>query len=166
MVGRAGGAPHAELLDRPIFRPLGMRHTWAGPGDGRPEERAAGPVRSLDLANLSRGAGEIGSTTGDVVNGNAAVLAGRLLGPASAEAMLRPHALTAWSHPPLAGLRYGYGWSLTAHRGHRPFLRPATTTASPASTPSCRAMASRWSRPNDQAVEPLPVAVRLARAAC
>ncbi|ADD45828.1 serine hydrolase domain-containing protein [Stackebrandtia nassauensis] len=106
--------PYREFLDQRIFTPLGMTDTFAGNAgdrpniavgcapDGTPREK----LFELDL--VGRGAGDIWSTTTDMVTWNQAVADGRILSDESRRRSFTPHvfcdSVFDEEH------HYGYGW--------------------------------------------------------
>ncbi|GAA1385238.1 serine hydrolase domain-containing protein [Catellatospora chokoriensis] len=109
---RVADTPYRELLDRDIFGPLGLADTLAGePGDradlaiGLGEDGLPTPSYELDVVGM--GAGDLWSTTGDVVRWIDGLRAGRLLDEHHLGLMLSEQAPTG-SRPDSRG--YGYGW--------------------------------------------------------
>ncbi|WP_199548354.1 serine hydrolase [Streptomyces sp. N35] len=112
LVERAGGEPYRQFLTRQIFEPLGLHDTFAGaPGDR--SEVAAGhaggavtPSYELDVVGL--GAGDLWSTTGDMLRWDQALATGAFLGDESRRLMFAPHATTGLGELDA----YGYGWQI------------------------------------------------------
>lgn len=109
---RVADRPYAELLAEEIFQPSGMDHTFAGSPRGR-DNIAQGhgpdgqPVPSWELDVVGMGAGDVWSTTGDVLAWLNALRAGRLVAEPYRTLMLTERAPTG-RDPRADG--YGYGW--------------------------------------------------------
>ncbi|WP_406601262.1 serine hydrolase domain-containing protein [Micromonospora yasonensis] len=109
---RVADRPYAQLLADEIFTPAGLDRTFAGSPGGR-DDVAPGhgpdgrPVPSWDLDVVSMGAGDVWSTTGDVLAWLDALRSGRLLDEPYRTLMLTSRAPTG-REPRADG--YGYGW--------------------------------------------------------
>jgi CubicO group peptidase (beta-lactamase class C family) len=116
---RAADLPYAEALEKLIFGPLGLERTFAGsPGERGDVAVGLGtdgrPVPSFALDVVGTGAGDVWSTTRDVVAWIDGLRAGRLLGERYRTLMLTEHAATEGR--PL-GSGYGYGWFVGEYAG-------------------------------------------------
>jgi len=112
VVQRVADRPYREVLDEDVFAPLGMTATFAGNPAGRTEVAAGhgtdgGPVPSWELDVVNMGAGDVWSTTGDVLRWIDGLRAGRLLTGEFRELMLTERVATG-KGPDERG--YGYGW--------------------------------------------------------
>jgi CubicO group peptidase (beta-lactamase class C family) len=169
IIERATGGAYAGVINRLIFEPVGMRHTWLGSTTADPQNCALGykggvRVPSVDLDAVSLGAGDGWSTTGDLDRWNRAVWAGGLLAPASTRAMFTAHAATSWSEAGVGEIRSGYGCFLTRVEGHRMIYHPGDTDGYAcinAVFPDDRLHLVVLG--NDEDLEPLPIAVSIAR---
>ncbi len=119
LVERAGDEPYRQFLTRRILEPLGLHDTFAGSPGTRPDiatghaANTATPSYELDV--LGMGAGDIWSTTGDLLRWNRAMTTDALLGAPSRHLLLTSHAATG-----LGGLDgYGYGWQTGRIAGRR-----------------------------------------------
>ncbi|NGN64927.1 beta-lactamase family protein [Streptomyces sp. A7024] len=128
IVEQAGGEPYRRFLGRHIFEPLDLRDTFAGsPGDrsGRSDrsdrsELATGyagttVAPSFELDAVGMGAGDIWSTTGDLLRWDQALATDGLLGSESRRLLFTSHAPTGFEGQLDA---YGYGWQLGRIAGH------------------------------------------------
>jgi CubicO group peptidase (beta-lactamase class C family) len=119
VVQRAADLPYAGALQNLIFGPLGLERTFAGSA-GERDDIAVGlgtdgrPVPSFELDDVGMGAGDVWSTTGDVIAWIDGLRAGRLLGERYRTLMLTGHAATEGR--PL-GSGYGYGWFVGEYAG-------------------------------------------------
>lgn len=169
IIEQAAGDAYATVLDRLIFKALGMRHTWLGSPTADRQAYALGYnrsvlVRSLDLDTVSLGAGDAWSTIGDLDRWNDAVWAGGLLGPASTRAMFTAHAVTSWSDPGVGEIQSGYGCFLTRMDGRRMTYHPGDTDGYAcinAVFPDDRLHVVVLG--NDEGVDPLSIAVDIGR---
>ena len=120
VVERVAGTPYREFLDRRIFRPAGLAGTFAGsPGDrddiAPGHDADGGPMPSWDLDVVGMGAGDVWSTTADMVMWMDVLRTGALLGEPWRTLMLTERAVTGRDDEHSRG--YGYGWFLGAHNG-------------------------------------------------
>lgn len=111
---RVADTPYRELLAREVFAPLGLADTFAGePGDRTDLAVGLGedglPTPSFELDVVGMGAGDLWSTTGDVVRWIDGLRATRLLDEHHLGLMLSEQAPTG--RGPDAG-GYGYGWAI------------------------------------------------------
>ncbi len=111
VVAEAAGTAYQKALAEMIFTPLGMADTFAGePGDradlavGR--DASGEPVSPYELDVVAMGAGDIWSTTGDLLRWVDALGSGRLLDERRRRLMHTAHTPTGGG-PDAAG--YGYG---------------------------------------------------------
>ncbi|HEX8344235.1 MAG TPA: serine hydrolase domain-containing protein [Actinoplanes sp.] len=116
---RAADRPYRELLAETIFGPLGLGQTFAGSvGDRTDVARGHGtdgrPVPSWDLDVVSMGAGDVWSTTGDLLAWIDALRTGRVLGERYRTVMFAEPVPTGGG-PDASG--YGCGWFVGAHAG-------------------------------------------------
>ena len=123
VVERVAGTPYREFLDRRIFVTAGLAGTFAGsPGDRchiAPGHDTRGePVPSWELDVVGMGAGDVWSTTADMITWMDVLRAGGVLREPWRTLMLTEHAATGKdtdSHG------YGYGWFLGDYNGERWF---------------------------------------------
>jgi CubicO group peptidase (beta-lactamase class C family) len=118
-VQRAAGVPYPDALEKLIFGPLGLERTFAGsPGERGDVAVGLGPdgrpVPSFALDVVGMGAGDVWSTTRDVIAWIDGLRAGRLLGEQYRTSMLTEHAATG-GRP--FGRGYGYGWFVGEYAG-------------------------------------------------
>ncbi|MBV1855231.1 beta-lactamase family protein [Catellatospora sp. NEAU-YM18] len=111
VVARAADRPYRDVLAQEIFGPLGLADTFAGsPGDRPAVARGHGadgePLPSYELDVVGMGAGDIWSTTGDLLRWLDGLRTGRLLDARHRDLMLTEHAATG-QEPDSRG--YGYG---------------------------------------------------------
>ncbi len=111
VVAETAGTAYQKALAELIFTPLGLADTFAGePGDradlavGR--DAAGEPVPPYELDVVAMGAGDIWSTTGDLLRWADALRGGQLLGERHRALMHTAHTPTGGG-PDAAG--YGYG---------------------------------------------------------
>ncbi|MEH0841714.1 serine hydrolase domain-containing protein [Micromonospora sp. CPCC 205711] len=112
VVERVADRPYRDVLAEQIFAPSGMGDTFAGsPGDR--DDIAPGhgpdgaPVPSWDLDVVGMGAGDVWSTTADMVTWLDVLRAGRLLAEPYRTLMVTERVPTG-GRPMARG--YGYGW--------------------------------------------------------
>ncbi|MDI1461279.1 serine hydrolase domain-containing protein [Catellatospora sp. KI3] len=110
-VARAADRPYRDVLTQDIFEPLGMADTFVGsPGDRPDIARGHGadgePLPSYELDVVAMGAGDLWSTTGDLLRWLDGLRTGQLLDARHRELMLTEHAATG-HEPDSRG--YGYG---------------------------------------------------------
>ena len=120
VVERVAGTPYREFLDRRIFVPAGLAGTFAGSpgdrGDIAPGHDASGaPVPSWELDVVGMGAGDVWSTTADMVTWMDVLRAGGLLHEPWRTLMLTERATTGMDDERSRG--YGYGWFVGAYEG-------------------------------------------------
>ncbi|HZE39627.1 MAG TPA: serine hydrolase domain-containing protein [Stackebrandtia sp.] len=118
----ASGTPYREFLDRRIFEPLQLTSTFAGNGGDRPLLAVGcgpdGPLDELfDLDGYGMGAGDLWSTTTDLVTWNQALDDGRILSEDSRRLMFHPFVDTKDALPGDYQY-YGYGWFVGTLDGH------------------------------------------------
>lgn len=111
-VQRAADRPYRDVLTDEIFTPLQMEHTFAGSPKDRSEvarghDRDGSPVPSWELDVVGMGAGDIWSTTSDLLAWMDGLRSGRLLDERHRGLMLTEQASTGGG-PHARG--YGYGW--------------------------------------------------------
>jgi CubicO group peptidase (beta-lactamase class C family) len=120
VVQDVAGRPYQDFLADEIFTPLGLAGTFAGsPGD-RPDiaqghDRDGHPIGSWDLDVVNVGAGDIWSTTADLLTWIDGLRAGRLLGARHRELMVGEQAPTGRDGDSRG---YGYGWFVGEVHGH------------------------------------------------
>ena len=120
VVQDAAGRSFQDFLADEICTPLGMTGTFAGsPGHrtdiARGHDRDGQPFGSWDLDVVNAGAGDVWSTTADLVTWIDGLRAGRLLGARSRELMLSEQAPTGQGGDATG---YGYGWFVGSVGGH------------------------------------------------
>jgi CubicO group peptidase (beta-lactamase class C family) len=120
IVEAAGGRPYRSYLQEEIFEPVGLSDTFVGmpAADAvRLAEPYSGgvPTPSFELDSIGMGAGDVWSTTRDLVRWDRTLAAGGFLSDKSRELTFAPHARTSGR---LAEY-YGYGWQLGTINGHR-----------------------------------------------
>lgn len=109
---RAADTPYRQLLEGEIFTPLGLASSFAGE-PGERTELAVGlgadgaPVPSFELDVVGMGAGDVWSTTGDLVRWIDGLRSGELLDERHLGLMLSEQSPTG-RDAHLDG--YGYGW--------------------------------------------------------
>ena len=123
VVQEAAGRPYRDFLADEIFVPLGLAGTFAGsPGDrsdiAQGHDRDGRPIGSWDLDVVNVGAGDVWSTTADLVTWIDGLRAGRLLGERYRDLMLSEQAPTGGVGDARG---YGYGWFVGAVDG-RPWF--------------------------------------------
>ncbi|HST84053.1 MAG TPA: serine hydrolase domain-containing protein [Kineosporiaceae bacterium] len=119
VVQRATDEPYRDWLSREIFAPLGMQQTFVGsPGEREQVARGSGrdgsPVPSFELDVLGMGAGDVWSTTGDLIAWIDSLRAGRLLSEPYRTLMLSEQAPTGGDSDASG---YGYGWFIGSFSG-------------------------------------------------
>jgi len=120
VVQEAAGRPYRDFLAGEVFTPLGLTSTFAGsPGD-RPDiaqghDRQGRPIGSWELDVVGMGAGDIWSTTTDLLSWIDGLRAGRLLGAHYRDLMLSEQAPTGRGNDDRG---YGYGWFVGTVEGH------------------------------------------------
>jgi CubicO group peptidase (beta-lactamase class C family) len=112
VVQRAADEPYRDVLTNAIFAPLQMGDTFAGsPGDRQDvaggHDRNGTPVPSWELDVVGMGAGDIWSTTRDLVRWIDGLRSGRLLDERYRGLMLTEQASTGGGSDARG---YGYGW--------------------------------------------------------
>ncbi len=122
IIEKVSGAPHASLIDKRILEPAGMTRTRSSDPTEIISGRASGyaledgrivnrdPIQPTAVG----GAGDLVSTTGDLVKWNALLDAQPVLAQESYAEM--------WANQPLADgspSGYGFGWFVSPVRGHR-----------------------------------------------
>ncbi|GHJ43480.1 serine hydrolase [Catellatospora sp. TT07R-123] len=123
VVARAADRPYRDVLAREFFEPLGMADTFVGsPGDRSALAQGHGPdgepVPSYELDVVAMGAGDVWSTTGDLIRWLDGLRAGRLLDARHLGLMLAEHAATG-HEPDSRG--YGYGCFVGSFNGEQWF---------------------------------------------
>lgn len=154
---RVADRPYARLLAEEIFTPSGLERTFAGSPGGRadvapghgPDGR---PVPSWELDVVNMGAGDVWSTTGDVLAWLDALRAGRLLDEPYRTLMLTARAPTG-REPREDG--YGYGW-FTGTLAGEPWFHHSGQNAGFLSFAACLPAAERRIvlLTNSEAIEP------------
>jgi CubicO group peptidase (beta-lactamase class C family) len=120
VVQGAADRPYRDFLAEEIFSPLGLTGTFAGsPGDrpdiARGHDRDGHPIGSWDLDVVNVGAGDVWSTTADLLSWIDGLRAGRLLGERHRDLMLSEQAPTGRVGDATG---YGYGWFVGTVGGH------------------------------------------------
>jgi CubicO group peptidase (beta-lactamase class C family) len=120
VVQEAAGLPYRDFLADEICKPLGLASTFAGsPGDrtdiAQGHDGDGTPIGSWDLDVVNVGAGDIWSTTADLLTWIDGLRAGRVLGERYRTLMLSAQAPTGRAGDS-AG--YGYGWFVGTVEGH------------------------------------------------
>ena len=123
IIEKASGLTYEAFLQKNIFEPLGMTHTFYGnatriiprriPGYGAGPGNGFSNAEFLSMA-LPFSAGSLLSNVDDLAVWNAALLAGKLI---RRETLAR-----AWTSYKLAdgsSTGYGYGWGVSEYEGHR-----------------------------------------------
>ncbi|GIL41562.1 serine hydrolase domain-containing protein [Roseiterribacter gracilis] len=141
VVEKAAGKPLADVLKTRLFVPLGMTHTALDDEAEVVAGRVAGysataPGKFANAAYLSMtipgGAGSMRSSATDLAKWNAALFGGKILKPASFEAMTSPGKLNngenssaamkrpdaAKDAPPPRKREYGYALQMSDEEGH------------------------------------------------
>jgi len=98
LIERLSGQPYGDFVEQNIFQPLGMSHSSYGSDSAIVPERAAGyeptPTgpRNVEFGHISMSyaAGALISTTEDLLLWEQALFSGKLLTPASVQAMTTP----------------------------------------------------------------------------
>jgi CubicO group peptidase (beta-lactamase class C family) len=125
LVEHVSGEPYGTFLRRRIFAPVGMASTGIGTKAPSPANQALGyaheqPMPSFELDTVGIGAGDIWSTTRDLVRWDAALnTPGRLLSEASLRAMFTPQTTKVGGFAGITDASYGYGWFVAQKDGHR-----------------------------------------------
>ena len=109
IVEKVSGIPFAAFLKREIFEPLGMHGTAASPNVvhrayGYTRENGAWVRRDQSITSATLGDGGIYSSIDDLVQWDKA---------------LETATLTPYVDTDTPGVRYGFGWRFSDHRGHR-----------------------------------------------
>lgn len=134
LIEKVEGKPLAAVLTDRFFTPLGMSHTALDDekevvpgrvaGYGADEQGRFTNAGFISMTAVGA-AGAMRSTAGDLMRWNSALFGGRLLKPASLEAMVTPGKLndgkpssSAIKGNPLEGGEYGYGLVITRLEGH------------------------------------------------
>jgi CubicO group peptidase (beta-lactamase class C family) len=126
VVQRAADEPYPDVLMSEILAPLGMEQTFVGSPAGR-ERVARGygrdgrPVPSFELDGVNMGAGDVWSTTGDLLAWIDSLRAGRVLGEPYRTLMLTERAPTGGDEDASG---YGYGWFTGSISGQPWFHHP------------------------------------------
>jgi CubicO group peptidase (beta-lactamase class C family) len=120
VIERVTGQPYGSYLEDHVLAPLGLSHTGACPDDMRPPSDAVGylvadqagsspvPVRGADpIPSDAFSAGELCSTTGDLVEWANDLASGRVVRPGTYKEMATPTRL-----PDGKAVPYGYGLQL------------------------------------------------------
>ncbi|WP_425440237.1 serine hydrolase domain-containing protein [Pseudosporangium ferrugineum] len=120
VVERVAGLPYREFLDQRVFGPAGLTATFAGSPGQRPEvapghDEHGAPLPSWDLDVLGMGAGDVWSTTGDMVTWLRRLWAGDVLRDPWRTLMLTERAATGDTRAHSRG--YGYGWFVGTYEG-------------------------------------------------
>src|SRR5688572_4836367 len=128
VIEKVSGKPWGQFLHERIFAPLGMTRTRVhSPFDIIPD-RASGynhfgevPVNGLWFteAYMQSAAGGLVSTVEDMARWEIALQAGTIIKPSTLAQMAVPVKLKNDSTVQDAGRRYGLGWDLQTHQGHR-----------------------------------------------
>ena len=123
IIEKVSGLTYEAFLQKNIFGPLGMTHTYYGnaariiprriPGYGPGPDSGFSNAEFLSMA-LPYAAGSLLSNVDDLAVWNAALLAGKVLKP---ETLAR--AWTPYKLPDGTSTGYGYGWSVGEYEGHR-----------------------------------------------
>ena len=102
-----------------MLRPADLRHTTvaqpthtATAADGSTNGR---PARSLELATVNIGTGDIWSTTGDLARWPRVLTATDLLSPSARQQMFAPQARITDEEGGLRDVSYGYGWFIARY---------------------------------------------------
>ena len=115
----ASECPWASLVTERVLRPADLRHTTVaqpthtataahGSTNGR-------PARSLELATVNIGTGDIWSTTGDLARWPRVLTATDLLSPSARQQMFAPQARITDEEGGLRDVSYGYGWFIARY---------------------------------------------------
>ncbi len=120
IIAKLSGGTYEEFLQKRIFDPLGMSHTYGYTAQRIIPRRASGYNKDKDgYANcpyLSMthpgGAGVLSSTVDDLALWDAALYTDRLVKPASLAQAWKPYSLKDGS-----STHYGYGWALEEYAG-------------------------------------------------
>lgn len=120
IVELTSGRPYRTYLQELIFEPVGLSDTFVGM-PAADVVRVAEPYRggamtpSFELNSIGMGAGDVWSTTHDLVRWDSALAAGEFLSEKSRELTFTPHARTDRRFEE----SYGYGWQLGKINGHQ-----------------------------------------------
>jgi CubicO group peptidase (beta-lactamase class C family) len=113
IVEQTGDEPYRDFLAGRVFQPVGLHDTYVGMPAGHPRTAVgydgSDPVPSFELNSLGMGAGDVSSTTHDLLRWDRALAAGAFLTDRSRQLTFTPHAAVAADRP---GDAYGYGWEL------------------------------------------------------
>ena len=120
IIEKLSGQSYATFVEQRIFTPLKMTHTAYEGSERALTQRAAGHTQtdagygaSTPLSmSQPYAAGALVSTIDDLAKWDAAVVAGKLLKPASWKQAFTPYALTGGKRTD-----YGYGWNVGKLRG-------------------------------------------------
>lgn len=120
VVERVADVAYPSFLDLRIFGPAGLTATFAGPpGDRRDvapgHDQHGSPLPSWDLDVVGMGAGDVWSTTGDMVRWMSRLWAGDVLREPWRTLMLTERAATGQADEHSRG--YGYGWFVGTYAG-------------------------------------------------
>jgi CubicO group peptidase (beta-lactamase class C family) len=122
IVERAGGMPYAEFVQKRIFEPLGMTHSYYGSLDQIIPQRASGydgergAYRNAQYLSMTQpyAAGALMMTVEDLYRWNRALFAGEVVAPEMFAKMTTPYVLKSGE-----ATTYGYGLSIGDVRGRR-----------------------------------------------
>jgi D-alanyl-D-alanine carboxypeptidase len=115
VIEKVSGETYADYVAKHIFAPLGMKDTGYDVSETILRHRASGykPTKDgwrnadyLDMT-LPYAAGSLYSTTGDLLTWDRALTEGKILTPASRQAMFTDY-----------GHQYGFGWRIDTDGGH------------------------------------------------
>ncbi|GGQ55649.1 hypothetical protein GCM10010166_26190 [Couchioplanes caeruleus subsp. azureus] len=120
VVERVADMAYPQFLAHRVFGPAGLAATFAGGPGGRTDlaaghDRHGEPVPSWDLDVVGMGAGDVWSTTGDMVRWMSRLCAGDVLGEPWRTLMLTARAATGRADEHSRG--YGYGWFVGCYDG-------------------------------------------------
>jgi CubicO group peptidase (beta-lactamase class C family) len=121
VIEKASGKPYAEFLQESIFKPLGMSDTRVNELSAIVKNRATGYMWAGQLLNAEHAsmtwpysAGAMISTVNDLAKWDAALYGEKIIKQCSLDQM--------WTKVKLNDGQvrdYGFGWSLSDHRGHK-----------------------------------------------
>ncbi|MEV8508279.1 serine hydrolase domain-containing protein [Actinoplanes sp. NPDC051475] len=120
VVERVADVPYRDFLARRVFGPAGLTATFAGsPGDlddiAPGHDENGEPLPSWELDVVGMGAGDVWSTTGDMVEWMRRLWAGDVLREPLRTLMLTERAATGNADDHSRG--YGYGWFVGTYNG-------------------------------------------------
>jgi CubicO group peptidase (beta-lactamase class C family) len=123
IIEKIAGATYADFIQKNIFDPLGMKHSYYGSATRLIPRRVrgygpgpGGAFSNADYISMTQpyAAGSLLSSVDDLAAWNMALLSGKLIKRESLERAWTPYKLADGTP---AG--YGYGWGVGSYEGHR-----------------------------------------------